>query len=57
MLKLALPLLPLPFFSSQLSRAGMLNGFFDGAEHGAAYWRDEVGIFLGSPHKIADHRS
>jgi hypothetical protein len=45
-----------PFSSSQLSRAKMLMGF-DGAEKGSMYWSDTVSIFLGSPHKTADHLS
>ena len=34
----------------------MLKGF-EGAETGAIYWRDDVSIFLVSPHRIADHLS
>jgi hypothetical protein len=44
------------FFSSQLSRVEMLKSL-DGAEKGSMYWSDKVSIFLGSPHKIADHLS
>jgi hypothetical protein len=56
MLSLALPPLPPPFSSSQLSRVGMLKGF-DGAEKGSMYWSDTVSISVGSPRKIADRFS